>query len=347
MKHRYKQDKAASAETLRLLLQKMAAHPAAFNPITYAVWYEFITGINPPLNKSLNELLAEGQELTDEAVFELYQSHVADGNLDAELAFKQNMQKVLDNLTRLTEATGDEAGKFNDGLRKHGETLAQELDADMLKGLVGEIAQETKAMRTSVDSLQDKLHESKSEVERLQQELLSARSEALMDPLTGIFNRRGFETQMKNLFGNPEMQGKHISFLMVDIDFFKKINDTYGHLFGDKVIRIIAEVLKAQVKGQDSVARMGGEEFAVILPDTPLDGAHTVAEHIRKIVEKGRIRRLDKDESVGGITISIGIAGCEVGSDWLAAIGRADEALYASKQCGRNCSTIYSTDFSD
>lgn len=347
MKHRYKQDKAASAEILRLLLQKMAAHPAAFNPLTYAVWYEFITGINPPLNKSLNDLLADGQQVTDDAIYELYQRHIADGNLDAEQAFKQNMQKVLANLTLLTEVTGNEAGKFNDGLRKHGEQLEQELDADMLRSLVCQITEETQVMRTSVESLQDKLHESKNEVDRLQQELLNARSEALMDPLTGVSNRRGFETQMKNLFANPEMQGKYFSFLLVDIDFFKKINDTYGHLFGDKVIRIIAEVLKAQVKGQDSVARMGGEEFAVILPDTPLDGAHAVAEHIRKVVEKGRIRRLDKDESVGGITISIGIAGCEVGGDWLAAIGRADEALYASKQCGRNCSTIYSTDFSD
>ncbi len=342
MKYRYKQDKAASAEILRLLLQKMAAHPAAFTPVTYAVWYEFITGINPPLNKSLNEMLADGGLLTDDAIYDLYQRHIADGNLDAELAFKQNMQKVLANLTRLTEVTGGEASKFNDGLRKHGEKLALELDAAMLRDIVCEIEQDTQVMRSSVDSLQDQLQESKEEVERLQQELLSARSEALIDPLTGVFNRRGFDAQMKNLAGNPEMQGKHISFLLADIDFFKKINDVYGHLFGDKVIRVIAEVLKSQLKGQDSVARMGGEEFAVILPDTSLEGAHAVAEHIRQVVAKGKIRRLDRDESVDGITISIGIAGCEAGGDWLTAVGQADEALYASKQCGRNCSTIYS-----
>jgi diguanylate cyclase len=347
MKYRYKQDKAASAEILRLLLQKMAAHPAAFTPLTYAVWYEFITGINPPLNKSLNEIVAEGGLLTDEAIYDLYQRHIAEGNPDAELAFKQNMQKVLTNLTRLTEVTGDEASKFNDGLRKHGEKLALELDASMLRDLVCEIEQDTQVMRSSVDSLQEQLQDSKEEVERLQQELLSARSEALIDPLTGVFNRRGFETQMKNLAVNSEMQGKHISFLLADIDFFKKINDVYGHLFGDKVIRVIAEILKAQLKGQDSVARMGGEEFAVILPDTSLEGAHAVAEHIRQVIANGKIRRLDRNESVDGITISIGIAGCKVGGDWLAAVGQADEALYASKQCGRNCSTIYSENIAD
>lgn len=341
MKNRYKQGKAASAEILRLLLQKMAAHPAAFNPVTYALWYEYITGINSPLSKTMNELLADGQLLTDETVYELYQRHIADGNLDAEQAFKQNMQKVLLNLTRLTEVTGDEAGKFNEGLQKHGEKLAREMDSDMLKSLVGEIAQDTKIMRSSVESLQGKLHESKSEIGRLQEELLNARSEALNDPLTGIFNRRGLEVQMRNLFANPEMQGKYISYLMLDIDFFKKINDGYGHLFGDKVIRVVAEVLKAQVKGQDSVARLGGEEFAVILPDTPQKGAFAVAEHIRQVIEKAKIRRLDKDETVEGITISIGIAGCQVGADWLATIGNADAALYISKQQGRNRSTVY------
>lgn len=341
MKNRYTQDKVASAEILRLLLQKMAAHPAAFTPFTYAVWYEFITGINPPLSKAVSALLDNKQQLTDDVVHELYASHIADGNVEAEHAFKQNMQKVLDNLAKFTEATDDEADRFNAGLQKHGERLSRGVDAESLQGLVGEIAQETEAMRSSVDSLQDKLQESKCEVERLQQELMSARSEALLDPLTGVFNRRGFEAQMRNLAANQEMQGKQVSILMLDIDFFKKINDTYGHLFGDKVIRIIAEVLKAQVKGQDSVARLGGEEFAVILPDTPLQGAQTVAEHIRQLIERGKIRRMDKDESVGGITVSIGIAGCDIGADWLAALGHADEALYASKQGGRNRSTVY------
>jgi diguanylate cyclase len=341
MKNRYTQDKVASAEILRLLLQKMAAHPAAFTPFAYTLWYEFITGINPPLSKAVTALLDDNRQIDDDLVHELYAGYIADGNVEAEQAFKQNMQKVLDNLARFTEATDDEAGKFNAGLQKHGERLSSGLDAESLQGLVGEIAQETQVMRSSVESLQDRLQESKSEVERLQQELTSARSEALLDPLTGVFNRRGFDAQMRNLAANQEMQGKQVSFLMLDIDFFKKINDTYGHLFGDKVIRIIAEVLKAQVKGQDSVARLGGEEFAVILPNTPLEGAKVVAEHIRKLIEQGKIRRMDKDESVGGITISIGIAGCDIGADWLVALGHADEALYASKQGGRNRSTIY------
>jgi diguanylate cyclase len=196
-------------------------------------------------------------------------------------------------------------------------------------------------MRGSVESLQGKLYESKSEVEKLQQELQNARHEALSDPMTGVFNRRGFDVEMERLLATPELQGKRICFMMLDIDYFKKVNDTYGHLFGDKVIRGVAAALTARVKGQDSVARMGGEEFAVILPDTPLQGAYVLAEQIRQNIANSKIRRSEKEVAVEGITISIGIADCVVGGDWMDALSHADEALFASKKQGRNRTTIY------
>ncbi len=341
MKNRYTQDQAASAEILRILLQRISSHPAAFNPITFAVWYEFITGINLPLSNAINELLGDKLPLTDERIVDLHHRYILDANQEAEQIFKQNMQNLLNKLTQFTDVTDDEAGKFNADLIKHGATLSQVVDAEALQLLVSEIAQDTQVMRASLDQLQDKLHESKNEVEQLRQELLNARSEALKDPLTGIFNRRGFVEQMKLIAACPERQEKRVSFLMLDIDFFKKINDAHGHIFGDKVICMIADVLTALVKGQDSVARMGGEEFAVILPDTHQQDARVVAENIRKTIEKGRIRRQDKDEPVGAITVSVGIASCKVGEDWTVALNNADQALYVSKQSGRNRSTIF------
>lgn len=341
MKNRYAQDKTASAEILRLALQKMGAHPASYTPPAYAVWYEHLTGINPPLSKAMNKLLDNHEQMDGQLVQDLFDRHISEGNPEAQRSFRQNMQKVLDNLSQVAELTDTETGRFSAGLQKYGNTLSHELDANTLQNLVSEIAQDTQTMRHSVESLQGKLHESKDEVEKLQLELQNARVEALIDPLTDVFNRRGFEAQMKKHAADPDLQGKKVSFLMLDIDFFKRINDSYGHLFGDKVIRAIASALKAQVKGQDSVARMGGEEFAVILPNTPVEGAYAVAEHIRQTIEQGKIRRLDKDETVGGITISIGIANCDIGGDWTDALSKADEALYTSKTKGRNRTTLY------
>ena len=341
MKTRYTQDKAASAEILRLILQKAAGHPAGFTPPTYAVWYEFLTGINPPLSEAMNDLLKTNEPITSEMTQELFDCHISESNPKVQNAFRENLQKVLGNLAQVTEKTDGETGRFSAGLQKIGEKLTGELDTPMLQNLVGEIMQDTQTMRSSVDALQGKLHESKTEIEKLQQELQNARSEALIDPMTSVFNRRGFESQIKKLAVDAELKDKKVVFMMLDIDFFKKVNDTYGHLFGDKVIRTIAEVLKAKVKGQDSVARMGGEEFAVLLPDTSLQGAFIVAEHIRQGIERGKIRRQDKQEDVG-ITISIGIAECDTNGDWIDAMRRADEALYASKNQGRNRTTLYS-----
>jgi diguanylate cyclase len=190
-------------------------------------------------------------------------------------------------------------------------------------------------------SLHTELEHSRAEVGKLQNALESARKEALIDPLTGIYNRRGFAVQVQKMFGDSELMKKGACMLMVDIDHFKGINDSYGHLFGDKVIRTIAGTIKSMVKGQDCVARMGGEEFAVMLPGTPLTGASTVAEQIRATVEQGRIRHANSDSELSGITVSVGIS--QYGDDftleeWL---DRADKALYLSKQHGRNRVTVH------
>lgn len=341
MNSRYTQDKAASAEILRLILQKIAAHPAALNPSTYAVWYEFLVGMNPALSEAMNKLLDQKGELTSALAQQFFDRYISEVDSSAHDAFRQNMQKLLDNMSRFAESTESETDRFSAGLQKHGEALNKGVDGPLLKALVGEIIQDTEVMRSSVESLQSKLHESKDEVEKLQKELHSARSEALIDPLTGVYNRRGFDAQMQKLMQDPEMRGKRVCFMMFDIDFFKKINDTYGHLFGDKVICGIASALKARVKGRDTVARMGGEEFAVILPDTPLNGAYAVAEQIRLSIAQSKIRRSEKQDAVEGITISVGIADCDIDGDWVGALSRADEALYASKTKGRNRTTLY------
>jgi diguanylate cyclase len=341
MKKRYPQDKAASAEILRLILQKTAGHPASYNPPTYAVWYEHLTGVNPPLSEVVNHLLNANELISNQIAQELFDTYIAESNPETQKAFRQNMQRVLNNLTQLAETTGGETGRYSAGLQQYGKKLNGDLDTPMLQQLVSEIIQDTQTMHQSVNTLQGKLHESKNEIAKLQNELQNAKSEALVDPLTGIYNRRGLELQIRNISQDPDFKDKKIAFMMLDIDYFKKVNDTYGHLFGDKVLRAIAEVLKAKVKGQDSVARMGGEEFAVLLPDTSLQGAFAAAEHIRQGIEKGKIRRLDKQEIVEGITISIGISDCWANGDWTEAMSHADEALYTSKKNGRNRTTLY------
>jgi diguanylate cyclase len=196
-------------------------------------------------------------------------------------------------------------------------------------------------MRGSMHALETQLETSKQEVEKLNLEIESARVEALTDPLTSLLNRRGFEIKSRPTFADSASTNKGFCMLMLDIDHFKKVNDTYGHLFGDKVICAIANTLKSKVKGQDAIGRMGGEEFAVLLPETNINGAFTVAEHIRQAIENGKIRRQNSDEQIGGISISIGIAPHTKGITLEELLDQADKALYDSKQNGRNRTSIF------
>lgn len=338
---KYAQDRNASGEILRLLIQKMAGHPAAFTPTNYAVWYEFTTGINPALSEAMGKLLVDGKKFDDDAIEKLYAEFVSECNMDVQRVLRGDIQQLLCKLAGFTDETDKQAHQFDNSLQAYGETLKQGLDASSLCALIGDMTGDTSKMRGSMHNLQSELAASKQQVEKLHQELVSARGEALVDPLTGIFNRRGFEANVKQVLSDNTLKENGLCLLMVDIDHFKKINDTYGHLFGDKVIRAIAESLKSKVKGQDSVARLGGEEFAVLLPETTAQGACVVAEHIRQSIEKGKIRRLDTQEQIGGITISIGVSVYAGDGNIVEFLDQADKALYVSKKNGRNRISVY------
>ena len=339
---KYEQDQNASAEILRLVIQKMSVHPAAFTPQNYAVWYEFVTGINGSLNHTLNKLLDTGFKLDDDTIEKLYLKYVSECNTDIERALREEIRKLLEEVAGATEKTDKQADQFGNSLQKYGESLKQKLDATTLVTLISDMSGDTNKMRGSMQNLQSELEISKQQVEKLQQDLQSARGEALTDPLTSLLNRRGFESGANEILADQINPSKGSCMLMVDIDHFKNINDTYGHLFGDKVICGIAEILKSKVRGQDSVARLGGEEFAVLLADTDTSGARIVAENIRQSVERCKIHRHDSQEVVEGISISIGVAAFTKGGSLINLLDQADKALYDSKKQGRNRTTVYS-----
>lgn len=332
---KYDQDRNASAELFRLVLQQMSKYTAAFTPCCYAVWYEYLAGINLRLKLAMNERIDQSQPFDDAAIEELFQEYVSELRGDAQRLIGDNAQRILNDILRHAEEADHRAHEYGENLQQS----AQLLDtpgAEVLRSVVTNLQADTHKMRSAVVDLQGNLAHSRQEIETLKRELEHARVEALTDPLTGALNRRGFDMQFSRLLAESETSNGEISLIMLDIDHFKKINDTHGHLFGDKVIRGVAEVLKANVKGRDAIARLGGEEFGVLLPETSLSGAQVLADKIRQMVEKGRIRRQDGKDEVGGITISLGVAELNRDEDTTAFLNRADMALYFSKENGRN-----------
>ena len=162
---------------------------------------------------------------------------------------------------------------------------------------------------------------------------------SITDPLTGLFNRNHFEeylpNQLKTLTGMQENSDQRkISVIMCDIDHFKKVNDVYGHPAGDYVIKTVAEIMQKCFRKTDVICRYGGEEFLVILPATPTEGALIASEKMRKSINENKF---NFDGKIIPVSISCGVARINIGNeDGAKAIARADEALYNAKRTGRN-----------
>jgi diguanylate cyclase len=338
---RYTENRESSGEILRLLIPQMANHSATFTPLTYAVWYEHTAGINPALSQAIGNYLNIGKEIDDATIENLYIEFIAGHNMDMQWAMQNDFRKLLNNLTGFTEETDKQVHHFENSLQAHSESLNQSLDTLQIGALLNDMASDATRMSNSIQNLQSELKTSQQQVEILHQELESARNETFIDPLTGILNRRGFEAQVQSIFTDKAFADDGLCLLIVDIDHFKKVNDDYGHVFGDHVLRATAKTLKSKIKKQDSVARWGGEEFAILLPGTTMPGARAIAEHIRQSIEKSSIRRIGTMEEVGGITISVGVAAYTSGISFVNLLDQADKALYVSKRTGRNRTTVH------
>ncbi len=331
-----------SAEYLRMALPLMSRQAAGLHPVSYAVWYEYVAGRNPTLRARIDDVLQGGAVLDDGATHELFRKHIAELDHDLAKRVSEGFQRVMAEMSDSASQAGAHARQFGTVLDQWSEGLTDPSSAAMLGLGMESLRDQTRDMQGAVSVLKTRLDESRREIEQLRQEVAKAREDALADSLTGLLNRRAFDMALKETLDGREAGEAGPSLLMVDIDHFKRVNDNYGHLFGDKVIRAVAHILKDNVKGKDVAARYGGEEFVILLPDTPLGGANFVAEKIRTTVEKCRIKRSDNKEVVANVTVSLGVAcfsGKEPGSDFVA---RADAALYESKNNGRNRVTVSS-----
>jgi len=332
---RYQQSSSESAELMRLILPRVARHGGTYVPTTYAVWFEYLAGLNPALTEALESRLRNPQKLAQEEIEQFYARFI-------ETRDTRTIDQVQANLVQLLYRFGEIAARSGEGTAEFARTLAEcerELgtigDPEKLQQVIRSLASSTAAIRASTETLQAKVEASRAEMQSLREQLGALRSEALTDPLTGLRNRRGLEREFEQLLlERPDGIGK-CAVLLADIDHFKRVNDSYGHLFGDQILRAAAQTLEAAIKGRDIAARFGGEEFLVLLPNTQLEGARALADQIRLAFSRLRVRR--GGEYVDQITISIGVAAPAQGEPIEQLIERADRALYEAKASGRNC----------
>jgi diguanylate cyclase len=331
----YQQSREQSAELLRIVVGLMGKQQAGFHPASYALWYEHAAGVNPALSRALEQRISSREPLTESDVRNLYTRHIVSRDLETIEQVEQRLSELLQETSDVCTRGGVHFTQFGASLEGHATQLLQPNALEALQHIVEELLAETQRMRVTNLTLTQQLDTSAREVTTLTERLERAQVEALNDPLTRLLNRRGFEEVVSKLYeGSAPLSGA--SLLMVDIDDFKTINDTYGHLVGDQVLRAVAQILRARIKGADIASRLGGDEFAILLPDTTLTGATVLAEQIRTTLLQRRLRLVDRNQYVENLTLSIGVAsaGKEASLEWL--LQRADGALYAAKRSGRN-----------
>lgn len=214
--------------------------------------------------------------------------------------------------------------------------LAKRPSADELTAIIDLIvAENLKAKESAANAMRD-LKKSHATIAKLQQSLDEAVAETMKDTLTGIGNRRSFDLALDDAIATAGVSGRPMTLVLCDLDHFKKVNDEFGHAMGDQVLKLAAQALSSTVRGSDIVCRYGGEEFAIILPNTELKEALAVSERIRAQLLSKTLAVRGTTKTVGTISASFGVAQLGDGDDCKRLIDRTDGALYRAKSLGRN-----------
>ncbi len=324
--------------TATAALKHMEAYGIAPNPENFTIWYHYATGKNAALKDEIDKIIAQKMPLNNTTCVALYQRFfVSDRNQKMLDDTAINAQKMLkDVLKAVTDFSGD-TKNYNKDLGNYIETISKDYGQTDVKDIIKDLVGATLNLKQSGEQMSQRLEESKLEIDKLRENLQQVTSEAQRDGLTGLFNRRTMERMLEEYILAAQEQKMDLCFIILDVDHFKKFNDTYGHLLGDEVLKIVARTLTDSLKGRDVVARFGGEEFVVVLPATPIEGALRVADSIRQSIANKELKRKDTGQNFGQITVSLGVSQYRHGADDIPKlIKRADDALYQSKKLGRN-----------
>jgi len=305
------------------------------NPVNYAVLYEYVAGQNPPLSDALDQLRENAKDLTEVQLSALYHSFISGNDEQALKEVRQALAGMVDSARSSLDKVSQTSQVYQENL---GVSAKQLTDAEPSGAvdIITHLIDETVRMQAASRSLQEELAKTNEDLSRLRTEFKRVRQESMVDPLTGIQNRRAFDTSLAEARKHAKASNEALCLLLVDIDHFKKVNDTYGHVVGDAVLKQVANAINDVVRGGDVLARYGGEEFVLLLPNTPMEGAEHVADNICNQVRNQKMDSGRVGKDVGRVTVSVGVALFSSDETIEQFVVRADTALYRAKESGRN-----------
>ena len=255
---------------------------------------------------------------------------------DAQTRLKEMLKTFVDRLGEFADSTGDYHARIEESAGR----IAAARDISELTDVIADVMRETRAVQEStqrsrgeIEELRHQANHANAEIARLQAELEQTSELIRHDPLTGVLNRKGLDEALSRETAFAQRRGTPLCLGLLDVDNFKLINDTHGHQTGDEALQHLSNVIRENVRPQDSVGRYGGEEFVVLLPDTALDSATAALVRLQRALTKRFF--LARQQKLL-ITFSAGVAELKPDEQPENAVDRADKAMYLAKRSGKN-----------
>lgn len=325
-------------------LRRLNAANVPLSPRSFEVFYAMARGDNHALNASLEAMIATGQFISLNDIDRIFEAHIVTRGFSSHAErTSAGVLVEIDHVMEMMDLALGSTANYGESLVSLTQDLNSAVDRTRVREIVGALVHATREASATSKTLEARLRETRGEISTLRETLESVRVEALTDAVTGLANRKHFDEMLVKTLDQATIHRTQLSLVMADIDHFKHFNDTYGHLTGDQVLRLVGMTLRDRVKRKATLARFGGEEFGIILPDADLATAMEIAETVRKSVMSRELVKRSTGESLGRVTISVGVASVQIGDTPATFLERADHCMLTAKRLGRN-QTIMETD---
>lgn len=327
-------DNATASKNALECIAAMGLEPT---PMVYEIFYLVQMGENRLLSDAFETMVRKNGRLTVEKVAVLHEQFVQSPLIQEVFSqFGDRLSESVDRVKGITESAASDQAEFGNAMGKIGTLVSSITDPRKLVTIVASIVKAATSMQSRSKASSDRLLQLEGEIAGLQEQVSAIQRDAETDQLTGVGNRRRFDTVYAKEFAKASQERSALTVVMIDVDHFKKFNDRWGHVTGDAVLRQIARILQGRMAHRGVVCRYGGEEFAAILPGVNSHAAAAVVEEIRTLLSRTPITRRDTNEQLGHVTASFGIAERRPNDTEDALVERADAHLYEAKGAGRN-----------
>ena len=324
----------------RQVIEAMETASVWPTPLNFEIWVHYLGAPEGPLGREVRRIIAASEPFTEATAELLAAEHLPRGRLTEEIRDAgQVLDRELSSVSDAISKAHRSQASFGQALDKVATSIETASGDAGLKAIVSGLTSATRLVRRETETLEKHLDTSTREVARLREHLEQFRRDAMTDSLTNLANRKAFDEHLEAACAKADAEGEALTLAMLDIDHFKRFNDTWGHQTGDQVLRYVASVMGRVAKTPRLAARYGGEEFAMIFPKENIDQVHRALETIRKEIASRSLRRRSTDDELGAVTLSVGFAERRPDETAASLLERADTALYASKHAGRNCVT--------